>query len=268
MEDSITVITLTKDRTELLQRAIDSVQNQDIRTPIIHLIIIDDCQKTLTYLKKYKESRKIKWVYQKRNNNFKPLPAILAHLRNLGVKYSDSKWISFLDDDNEFERNHLSSLLACAKKTGFQAVHSYRKKYFKDGSPFLEKEWPWQRTKKGRKEKYEKLCKKGVLIPNSNIENNRCDPLGTPDPVRIVDTSEWLIKRSLLLKFPFPLDYIQEDWDNLTTEDDKLLDSFVLNKIPIMSTGLPTLKYYLSGYSNHLNNGKSTDIWKEKNENP
>jgi len=253
MKEGITVITITRNRVQLLQRAIESVRLQDCDLPITHLILIDDCPKTLKYLKHSKNLPKnLIWIYVKDAKEIKFVPSRLAYLRNHAVDYSNTRWISFLDDDNEFESNHLSSLLECTKETNSPAVHSIRRLFHRNGTPYLEPEWPWHRDKEKRREIYKKLCKRGVFVPGSNIEYDRCDPIGVPDPIRIVDTSEWLLKRSLVLKIRFPTNFTHKDWIGLTTEDDKFLEKLVKTGTPIVSTRLPTLKYYLGGYSNNL----------------
>jgi len=45
--DSITVITVTRNRPQLLERAILSVRSQDYPGHVMHLIIVDDCNQTV-----------------------------------------------------------------------------------------------------------------------------------------------------------------------------------------------------------------------------
>ncbi len=259
IDDAITVITVTRDRLHLLKRAIESVQRQDHDGSIKHLIIIDDCSRTKTFLESsYDLCAEIEWHWISRNPWEVSGPGRLAKLRNYAVDAANTKWISFLDDDNEFESNHLSSLVACARHTKCEAIHSYRRLFCQDGTPYLEQRWPWSRDRTEGIRIYQELCLKGVLQPGSNIERDRCDPLGYPDPTRIVDTGEWLLARKLLLSFPFCEEYTYDDWINITTEDDKLLQTLVEEQIPIVCTEKPTLKYYLGGYSNALGN---REVW-------
>lgn len=261
-ENAITVVTVTRGRESLLRRATDSVQRQNYLGPISHLVVIDDCIKTKSFLEgNCNLSSNVIWHWVSRESGEKSGPERLAKLRNYAVQLSKTRWISFLDDDNEFEPNHLSSLLECAIQSGCGAVHSQRKLFWADGTPYLEHRWPWSRDKSEGTQIYHELVAKGVLKPGSNIERDRCDPLDHPDPVRIVDTGEWLFDRSLLLHYPFCEEYTYEDWLSITTEDDKLLQCLVKNRVPIISTEIPTLRYYLGGYSNTLSDNQPPDVW-------
>src|SRR5215470_1929975 len=116
MRDSITVITLTRGRPQLLSRAIESVQKQVYGGSILHLVLIDDCLTTLNvFSRAINRNKGIAWQFMSREPGEKTGPARLAKLRNYGINIADTEWVSFLDDDNEFEPDHLSSLVACAK---------------------------------------------------------------------------------------------------------------------------------------------------------
>jgi hypothetical protein len=66
----------------------------------------------------------------------------------------------------------------------------------------------------------------------------------------MVDTSEWLFERELLLHVPFCEVYDHRDWLDVVPEDNKLLTTLVELGIPIACTHMPSLRYYLGGYSN------------------
>lgn len=253
VDGSITVITITRQRPQLLKRAIASVEQQDYSGSINHLVIIDECETTRRSLEK--DARLPDWlVWQSipRTPQERSGPWRLSKLRNLAVQLASSKWVCYLDDDNEFESNHLSSLIACAEQTGCRAVHSYEKIFQRDGTPYLEPRLPWCRDPEEGKRQYAELYSKGVFQPGSNVSRDRADPLGHPDPIRTVDMGEWLFERQLLLEYPFPEEYTQEDWLKITTEDDKLMLKLIENRVPIACTKIPSLKYYLGGFTNNF----------------
>jgi glycosyltransferase involved in cell wall biosynthesis len=260
MTGNVTVITLTRGRLALLERAIASVQRQDYADQIEHRIIIDDCPVTLEAMRREEWPDNVTWRFFSRNPGQQSGPARVADLRNRAVQISTSEYVSFLDDDNEFEARHISSLVACMMRTGCSAVHSHMQVFWKDGRPYLEPRMPWFRDPEEGKRAYDELCAKGVVQFGSNVFRDRVDPCGYPDPVRTVDTGEWLFKRELLIKHPFCTDYTIDDWKSITTEDDKLMDALVKNGISISCTGLPTLKYYLGGYSNSFESGVSDEL--------
>lgn len=81
----ITVITITKNRPNLLERAIKTVKEQTYNN-IKHLIIIDDCPVTLKMLEeKYKNDCNIIWEYHKREKDDKSGPNVLAKLRTNAI---------------------------------------------------------------------------------------------------------------------------------------------------------------------------------------
>jgi glycosyl transferase family 2 len=269
--ETITVVTLTRKRVQLLRRAIESVRSQDYTGRIIHFVLIDNCPETAEYLQlvgsrasrtivpqfRARELREsvegcvgIDWVYPH-----------IARMLNFAVRNVNSRWIAFLDDDNEYESNHLSTLVDCAQVNSCSAVHSLRKIYFSDGMPYLTKRFPWCADASESHRIYDLLCAKGVWLRNSNILRDRAGPSGlapfrnstilsSQDPVFLVDTSAWLIERELLLKYPVPEEFSSEEIGNSTAPDDKLLQLFLENGVRIVSTGLPTLRYYLGGISN------------------
>ncbi len=253
MTDTITVITLTRKRPNLLKRAIASVHSQDYPGQVTHLIIIDDCFETAQTMTKIDDgsfNKRLISHFETREPGEHSGPARCAYLRNLAVQMASTHWVAFLDDDNEYEPNHLSSLMACAFETKHSAVYSYRKIYQFDGTPYLERRFPWVRDPEEGKKVYEFLCTKGVLTHDSNILRGMVDPKGYSNPTRIVDTSEWLLARSLLIQYPFP-PFTEEELMTTMCEDDKLLELLVEQEVPISTTKLATLRYYLGGYSNN-----------------
>lgn len=269
--DAITVITLTRQRRELLRRAIASVSSQDYPGHIDHLIIIDDCVETLETLRGMEGSSRRRLIphFESRAPGEFPDGPIglnivyprIAGLLNIGVRMANSHWVAFLDDDNEYETNHLSSLVNCAAQNDCLAVHSCRGIFHSDGSPYLDSLFPWARDPEEGSRIYELLCSRGVWVRGSNVLKDRADPRGPApfrnstiltlrDPIFLVDTSVWLLERNLLLKYPVPEIFTEEDLRDNTAPDDKLLELLLENRVCIVTTGLPTLRYYLGGISN------------------
>ncbi|MHA1291721.1 MAG: glycosyltransferase family 2 protein [Promethearchaeota archaeon] len=101
----VSVIISTYNRANLVTRAIDSVLNQTHKNFEIVIVDSSTCDNTKRTLEPYLKTGKIKYVYQK--------PKGLAAARNFGVKNisKDSKYVAFLDDDDEWLPQFLEKIL-------------------------------------------------------------------------------------------------------------------------------------------------------------
>lgn len=99
MKDLVSVIIGTYERYELVQKAIESVLNQSYKN--IELIVVDDCSKDERY-KSMIDSSDFKFIQLEKNSGLPACP------RNIGIKASTGKWISFLDDDDFFLTDKIS----------------------------------------------------------------------------------------------------------------------------------------------------------------
>jgi glycosyltransferase involved in cell wall biosynthesis len=267
--EAISVITLTRHRQAALNRAIASVHNQSYGGRIEHIVIIDDDPATAASLEKYSSCAKrcLTWTLESRlpiekvrGHERSSVYPRLSRLLNRGVLRAASPWIAFLDDDNEYEPDHLSSLMDCARVHGSPAVHSVRRVFWQDGSPYLEPLFPGASSVEEGARIYDLMCEKGVWVRGTNILRDRVDPLQTTfrnstvlrvtDPVFLVDQNLWLISRDVLIRFPIPEQFSEREICENTCPDDKMLEVLVRNGVPIVSSNLPTVRYYLGGVSN------------------
>ncbi len=264
MKPSVTVVTITRHRVALLERAMQSVHRQDWSAGRLqHLILVDDCQETVDWMrnKRGHEDRFI-WEAVRRLSHEVSGPSRLARLRNHACQIATSDWVAFLDDDNEYEPDHIRTLLACAETTGSPAVHSYRKLFHFDGSPFLEPFWPWCRRKVEAQQRYWEYVANGILVPGSNVACERAIPIGDRLRTVHIDMNVWLLRRDVLLKCPMSDGFTDEDWMANLAEDDKLLEALLRVGIPIATTGNPTVRYYLGGYSNDFQGTHThSEVW-------
>ncbi|MDM8515247.1 glycosyltransferase family A protein [Desulfobacterales bacterium HSG16] len=258
--DAITVLTVTRHRPQLLKRAMLSVKKQDYDAKIQHIICIDDCIDTYNMLKQQDITPdNLTFFLRARSESEQSGPGHLAKLRNLMGRMANLKWISFLDDDNEYEPFHLRLLMDCVQRTGCSAVHSWMQILNFDGSPYLEQCWPWCRDTQHGTRRYLELANRGLISPNSNVVRDGINNL----PYRCIDTSEWLIERDLFLNHPIPTHFTHEDWINNKAEDDKLLEQLLSAKVTIACNNVVSLKYYLGGYStNHDSCHQHSETWK------
>lgn len=102
MEPFFSIIITTFNREQLITRALKSLVNQDFRD--WEAIIIDDgsCDKTFEAVKPFVlDYKNFKYIFQKNQG--------LPTARNTGVYQSRGHYITFLDSDDEYKINHLSS---------------------------------------------------------------------------------------------------------------------------------------------------------------
>ncbi|MDC9583297.1 glycosyltransferase [Xenorhabdus sp. PR6a] len=243
----ISVITLTRYRPIEVRRAILSVQHQT-EPAAEHIVLIDGDRRIEKSVKEFIDSSSIercKVHFVPRTSSDMSGPGRSAVLRNIGVQMAKNPWIAFLDDDNEWLPNHLSSLKTLAYQSDSPAVYSEVALLTAAGEPYLEHRWPWAHTREEGEHKYRDYVTQGVLVPGSNVIHDRPEVRDVP-----VDTSAWLLNRNLLLSVPFQEKFSVDDARTLTSEDDKLFYSLLERGVRLACTSQPTLLYYLGGYSN------------------
>ncbi|MBI1265313.1 MAG: glycosyltransferase [Alphaproteobacteria bacterium] len=248
----ISVITITRTRPQLLARAMAAVERARDEAALEHRILVDACDATAAMLRAHPPAAHRVWRVVTRQPHEHSGPGRSSLLRNMGVAEARGRYIAFLDDDNDWETGHLSSLLALARASGARAVHSSLQMFHRDGRPWRVDRVPWARDAAAGRARFAELVALGVCAWGSNVFHDRADPPDRPDGARTVDTGAWLIERRLLLEIPFRTAFTQADADALTGEDDKLLADLLAAGVRPPSTGLATLRYYTGGYSNRF----------------
>jgi glycosyltransferase involved in cell wall biosynthesis len=96
MKPFFTIILATYNRAEKIDKAIESVLNQTYTN--YELIVVDDGSKdsTKTHVKKFSN---VIYIKKKHGN--------VAQARNLGIKKAQGKYITFIDSDDWYKKNHL-----------------------------------------------------------------------------------------------------------------------------------------------------------------
>lgn len=108
-QELISVIIPTYKRSEMLENAINSVTKQSYKN--IEIIVVDDNDSesidrinTEKLMKKYKNNNMIKYIKHLKNKGG-------CAARNTGVKNSSGKYISFLDDDDFWDKDFLKKMI-------------------------------------------------------------------------------------------------------------------------------------------------------------
>jgi len=112
------IIIPTYNRDDLIGSAIDSILNQKFKE--FEIIIVDDgsTDSTKEVISKYTDAR-VKYIYQKN--------AERSAARNNGIKNAIGEYICFLDSDDQFKTNHLSTFYDEIKKNNHQECMMYSK---------------------------------------------------------------------------------------------------------------------------------------------
>lgn len=104
----VSIIVPTHNRLDLLPRALASALNQTHKN--IEVIVIDDGSKdgTLEFLNSHTDSR-VKFIHN-------PTAKGACHARNSGINIAQGKYITFLDDDDEYLPRRLEKMLEAYKE--------------------------------------------------------------------------------------------------------------------------------------------------------
>ncbi|KAA2264184.1 glycosyltransferase [Solihabitans fulvus] len=174
--------------------------------------------------------------------------ARIAALRDLAAARCTADHVAFLDDDNEWEANHLSSLLTLAR-AGHLAVHSWRTLVGADGLPATVDRFPWLAPSPEAEALLGSLGDADVLDADSPVVRDRAVIDGVPGLTGMVDMGEWLFDREALRLLRFGRPRTPAEVAARVGEDDIVLEQLNRLEFPVGCTSLPTLRYRLGGMS-------------------
>lgn len=116
MKPFFSIVIAVYNREKLISRAIQSVLNQD--TDDWELIVIDDCStdSTKNIIKPFLSESRLFYYKTEVNGG-------VAKARNVGIKKTKGNYITFLDSDDEYKTNHLSSRYELLKDEDIDLLH-------------------------------------------------------------------------------------------------------------------------------------------------
>ncbi|MFW5418380.1 DegT/DnrJ/EryC1/StrS family aminotransferase [Nocardiopsis sp. CNT-189] len=183
-------------------------------------------------------------------DGFLPEAAVerVGALRRMAVQAADGDLIAFLDDDNEWEPDHLESLLE-AVAPGLPAAHSWRRLVGPGGGPHPVDRFPWLPPGPEAARRLAELARHGVMAPGDPVVRDRLSwpPGGEGDGM--VDMGEWLFRRELARILEFRRERSAREVAERLGEDDIVREQLVRLRVPVGCTGRPTLRYRLGGMS-------------------
>lgn len=177
-EFSIDVIIPNFNKKEYLEDAIDSVVNQSYKNWKLFVIDDNSTDGSKDLLKKYLSEKNINIILLKKNKG-------PSFCRNLGIRFSSSKYISFLDSDDFWTKDKLKKQIEFMKKNNF--VFTYT-----DYTSFRENK------------KMKDLIGKTNLKDNFNFEDFTKNSS--------INTSTMMIERFLIKNIRFKKIYRLEDY--------------------------------------------------------
>lgn len=251
--DSVSVIILTKDRKEKLLRAINSVLKQDFKDDIEILLIGDSCDylESIGHLKLPKNITLKKYNIILDKSTFKnTVVQRVSTLRNMALKLASKNCISFLDDDNAWEINHLSTLMDTMQFYQCKATYSWRQLFRNNGKPWIPTTWPWKGSDFPQKKLLEIYKTLGMLDSKSNILKDQFQAIYNRRDFATIDMGAWLFKKEIFQVLSFQTEYSAEEVKCSVTEDDILLKDLKKFNFLVYPSQKATLKYHLGGYSN------------------
>lgn len=221
---------------------------QDYEGGIEHIVLVDDLHAVFDSWSQRQTRHEFSLELVSQSGPVRAWQSRVADLRNSAVAKARHRFIAFLDDDNTWEPEHLSSLWRCMTSRGQpHAVHSHRKIFESDGNPFLRPELPWGQSAKARRRVFDDYVSRGIMSCGSNVFRDR---VGMPHTS--IDMGAWLLPRELLLQCP--LDSVnpgRHDTTFLPVGEDEILErDLVAHGVSISCTDRATLHYFLGGSTN------------------
>jgi glycosyltransferase involved in cell wall biosynthesis len=249
----VTVVTITRNRPDRLLRAAASVAAQE-GVHLQHVVVGDDCPALAGSFRAELHRRfpslvsvNVGPVRDGRTEAY--LPSRLGFLRNLGARVGTGKLIAQLDDDNVFRPDHLVTLVrALESRPEAQVAHSWRRLLTPDGQPFVPVDDPWHPDPARRADSYAYLASLGIFEPGSPVVRDTLMVRGRV--IARVDTSEFLVRRGLHERLPWPTDFSRAQQKLGFTEDLVFSHRLVKQRVEVACSERPTLDYYMGGYSN------------------
>ncbi|XUK63978.1 hypothetical protein ABMA10_18610 [Plantibacter sp. RU18] len=250
---SVAVVTLTRNRPHALRRNLASVKRQNHQN-VTQYVIGDRCEFLSSDLNLRALQEEFPDAVFSRNTARVDdyLPTHLARLRFNASRQATADVVAVLDDDNEYEFDHLSRLLHSMDEAGSDAAHSWRSLWAADGRPWLiQDEDPWVPDQRLSKISFRALSALGVLKTGSNIVRDSLSYAGKPGRV---DSNEWLLSRALFEEYAAPHQASRAERRLQFTEDVLLSRRLISDAVCVATSPHATVRYYMGGYSNQNDN--------------
>jgi len=121
-EHKVSIILPNYNSSQTIVATINSVLRQTYKN--WELVIVDDCSdaKTKNILLKYRNKKKIKIFFSKKNKG-------AGYCRNLAIKKSNSYYLAFIDSDDLWKKNKLKTQINFMKNNNYDFTYTYYKTF-------------------------------------------------------------------------------------------------------------------------------------------
>lgn len=263
----VTVVTITKNRDDLLIRCIKSVCNQDYNGFIEHVIVSDNSDFVTNnerdLLTTFPRIKIIHANLELKKSDYIQfyIPSRISYLRNIGIANSIGEYICHLGDDDYYLNNHVSSLVRTIESDPQAGVaYSWRYLNYSDGTPCTEPFYPWSSAyprlstdgEELSKYVYTQLVSSGIRAIGSNIVKDTV-LTDTGERVYTVDTNELMVKREVHKAFPFRVLFTWRQMIEDYSEDYCFVKECFEGGIKFVCSNEISLIYTIGGASNNQN---------------
>lgn len=121
----VSIIVRTKDRPELLKRALQSIASQTYRPVEVVLVNDGGCDLDVQELKIILGDITLSYIRLKKNTG-------RAHAGNIGIENAIGKYIGFLDDDDELYPEHVETLVSFLEQSDYKIAYTDTEMVIKD----------------------------------------------------------------------------------------------------------------------------------------
>ncbi len=121
----VSIIVRTKDRPELLKRALQSVAAQTYRPTEVVLVNDGGCDLDIEEIKAILGDVSLNYIRLEENTG-------RAHAGNVGIENAKGEYIGFLDDDDEFYPEHVVTLVSFLEQSDYKVAYTDTKMIVRD----------------------------------------------------------------------------------------------------------------------------------------
>lgn len=251
---AVTVVTPTVDGIDELTRAMDSVRRQ--HGPVVqHVVVADDSavladnRTCRALVRRFPRALVIRHCSEAGASTY--LPARTAVVRNLGIELATAPLVAHLDDDNEYEPDHLQGLVAALKADPVASIaYSWRRLVGPDGQEHdPEGRNPWFEDEDESRRFFEMQRRHGIFgaeggvmrdLPQAPDGNDLCH----------LDSSELLVPAAVHRRLRFRTVFTEEEQADRLCEDRAFCIDAIRLGLRFACSRRASLRYHLGGYSN------------------